>query len=132
MDFFPRRAVEVTAVVLFITKETKAKLDGCPVPAPAIMKHIGADKRHLETTMQALVHAGILKARRGPAGGYLLGRPAEKISTLDLIEALPTSAEEKKSPAIPASIGLAVSGYRTKLAEITIASLLQEKKQDAA
>jgi DNA-binding IscR family transcriptional regulator len=132
MDFFPRRAAEVTRAVLFIAYETEARLDARAVPAPMILKHIGAEKRHLETTLQSFVHAGILKARRGPAGGYLLGRPADTISVLDLIDALPTEAEEKALPMIPRRAALAADRYSKELASITIASLLKDMEQEAA
>lgn len=37
---------------------------------------------------QALTQGGFLQAVRGPGGGYALSRPAEKISLLDVIEAV--------------------------------------------
>jgi len=38
--------------------------------------------------LRRLARSGLLEARRGPAGGYRLARPAEDISVAELLEAL--------------------------------------------
>lgn len=38
--------------------------------------------------LQTLVKAGILESYRGPNGGFVLGRPAEEISLLEVVEAI--------------------------------------------
>jgi Rrf2 family protein len=42
----------------------------------------------LAKVLQALVRAGVVKSRRGPAGGFVLARPAAEISLLAVYEAL--------------------------------------------
>lgn len=42
----------------------------------------------LEQLFVALRRAGLVTARRGARGGFLLGREAERISVLDVVEAL--------------------------------------------
>jgi len=42
----------------------------------------------LEQVFAALRRAGVVRSRRGAAGGYSLGRPAAEISVLDVVAAL--------------------------------------------
>ena len=41
--------------------------------------------RHLETLLQGLVHAKILKGVRGPHGGYQLARDRERITVGEIV-----------------------------------------------
>jgi len=43
---------------------------------------------YLRRTMQQLVRRQILKSKQGPGGGFSLGRPLNKITLLDVIEAI--------------------------------------------
>jgi len=43
---------------------------------------------HLSKVMQRLVKVGLLTSRRGPGGGFVLGREPEKISLLEILEAM--------------------------------------------
>jgi Rrf2 family protein len=52
----------------------------------ARLEHI--PKYYLEKVIRDLMHRGLVRARRGPGGGYQLGRPAETISFRDIIEAV--------------------------------------------
>src|SRR5260370_38735733 len=50
----------------------------------ARMEHI--PKYYLEKVIRDLMHRGLVRARRGPGGGYQLARPAGTISFRDVIE----------------------------------------------
>lgn len=52
----------------------------------ARMEHI--PKYYLEKVIRDLMRRGLVRARRGPGGGYQLARPAETISFRDVIEAV--------------------------------------------
>jgi Rrf2 family protein len=52
-------------------------------------------KRHLEPVLQTLVREGILKAQRGPRGGYKLAREPDRITSEDILRALRGSAAPK-------------------------------------
>jgi Rrf2 family protein len=52
----------------------------------AHMEHI--PKYYLEKVIRDLMRRGLVRARRGPGGGYQLARPAETISFRDVIEAV--------------------------------------------
>lgn len=43
---------------------------------------------HLSKVMQRLNRVGLVSSVRGPAGGYSLGKPREKITLLDIVEAI--------------------------------------------
>jgi len=45
-------------------------------------------KYYLEKVIRDLMHRGLVRARRGPGGGYQLARPPETISFRDVIEAV--------------------------------------------
>jgi Rrf2 family protein len=44
--------------------------------------------KYLEQLTIALRHAGLLRAQRGPSGGYELARPADEITPLDIFLAV--------------------------------------------
>ena len=45
-------------------------------------------RQFLEKIVQHLIHTGLVRSRRGPRGGYVLGRPAEQMTFRDVIEAV--------------------------------------------
>jgi Rrf2 family protein len=45
-------------------------------------------RQYLEKIVQELIHKGLVRSRRGPHGGYVLGRPAEQMTFRDVIEAV--------------------------------------------
>ncbi len=60
--------------------------------APIMMRKLAerqqVSKRYLDNIFATLRHAGLIRTTRGAAGGYMLNRPAEEISLLDVVEAL--------------------------------------------
>ena len=59
-----------------------------PVAAKALASRLDLPPRHLETLLQALVRASILKGVRGPRGGYELARERRRISAGDVVRAV--------------------------------------------
>jgi Rrf2 family transcriptional regulator, nitric oxide-sensitive transcriptional repressor len=53
-----------------------------------IAAHQGVSEAHLSKVMQRLVKVGLLTSRRGPGGGFLLGRESGTISLLEILEAM--------------------------------------------
>jgi Rrf2 family iron-sulfur cluster assembly transcriptional regulator len=53
-----------------------------------ISTRLDVSEHHLAKVHQRLVHAGILTAARGPAGGFLLAKPAEAITLMEIVEAV--------------------------------------------
>jgi Rrf2 family nitric oxide-sensitive transcriptional repressor len=61
-----------------------------------IAAHQGVSEAHLSKVMQRLVKVGLLTSRRGPGGGFLLGRAAESISLLEILEAMDGPMSDNK------------------------------------
>jgi Rrf2 family protein len=53
-----------------------------------ISKKYNIPLEYLLKIMQQLVKAGLLRSKRGPRGGFSLGKPANKITMLQVIEAV--------------------------------------------
>lgn len=48
----------------------------------------GISSNYVHNILNSLKRAGLVRAVRGPKGGYELARPAEKITALDIVSAL--------------------------------------------
>ena len=70
-----------------------------PVAAKALAERHNLAARHLETLLQALVKATILKGVRGPKGGYELAKERRRISVADIIRATLVSENEAETNA---------------------------------
>ena len=103
-----------------------------PVAAKALAARHGLPPRHLETLLQALVHANVLRGVRGPMGGYELARERRGISMADIVRAtddapgpggLPGSASSLVSDVIAPIIETAGRGFLGELETVTIHDL---------
>lgn len=74
-----------------------------PVAAKSLASRHKLPPRHLETMLQALVRAGILKGVRGPRGGYELAKERRRITAGDIVRAAMSSTGEDAMPPIPES-----------------------------
>ena len=54
----------------------------------AIAKEYDIPLEYLLKIMQQLVRIGVLRSKRGPRGGFSLAKPANKITMLEIIEAV--------------------------------------------
>jgi len=59
-----------------------------PMPVAALSEQERIPKKFLETILLALKHRGLVQSRKGPGGGYQLGRPPDRISVGEVIRAL--------------------------------------------
>ena len=72
MNLLSRRCMLAIAAVVDVALHARPT----PVAAKALAARHKLPPRHLETLLQGLVHANILKGVRGPRGGYELARSA--------------------------------------------------------
>lgn len=76
-------------------------------PTPVAAKFLAArhhlPPRHLETVLQQLVRAGILKGVRGPRGGYELARERRRISAGEIVRAAMAASPDESLPPVPDS-----------------------------
>ena len=99
MILLSRRSLLAIAAVVDIA------LHGRPAPVSAKMLSVRHDlpPRHLETMLQALVRAGILKGIRGPRGGYEFAKERRRVTAGDIVRAAMQATGEDSMPPIPHS-----------------------------
>jgi Rrf2 family iron-sulfur cluster assembly transcriptional regulator len=133
-----RRSLLAVAAVVDIALHARP----APVAAKALAARHELPPRHLETVLQGLVRAGILKGVRGPRGGYELARERRRISAGEIVRAaMQVSAEETLAPMprsalVDAVVGPAVQRAMdlclAELDAVTVADLCREAEERAA
>jgi len=81
MNLLSRRSMLAIGAVVDIALHSRPS----PVAAKALAARHRLPPRHLETLLQGLVHAKILKGVRGPRGGYELARERRRISLGEIV-----------------------------------------------
>lgn len=84
MYFLPRNLRIAVEAVIDIAINSHKK----PLSNRELTERHGVSNRYLESSLQTLVHHGILKGRRGPNGGYLLAKSKSQISIGDIVRSL--------------------------------------------
>lgn len=99
MNLLSRRCTLAIAAVIDVAIHARPT----PVAAKALAARHNLPPRHLESLLQALVKADILKGVRGPRGGYELARERRRITAGEIVRAAlsdpsdePTSTAESK------------------------------------
>ncbi|MBJ8347737.1 Rrf2 family transcriptional regulator [Antrihabitans sp. YC2-6] len=64
------------------------RIADAPTPASRLAEFHDVSPSYLAKHLQGLSRAGIIRSVQGKGGGYVLGRPAEEISVLDVVEAV--------------------------------------------
>src|SRR5215831_12862969 len=72
------------AMIHLANEETSDR--ACSVAQIAARERI--PRQFLEKIGQQLIHTGLVRSRRGPHGGYVLGRPANQMTFRDVIESV--------------------------------------------
>lgn len=90
MTLLSRRAVYAVAAVLDVALHARPT----PVSAKALAARQKVGPRHLESVLNALVRANILKGVRGPKGGYELARERRRITVAEIVQASERLAQE--------------------------------------
>ncbi len=130
-----RFAVAVHALSVLALKQE-------PVTSTDLADSIGTNPAFVRHILMQLKAGGLVKARRGKAGGSFLGRAADRISLLDVYDAVRGSARlfaRHKStpsaqcvvgrhilPALDAATAPAQEALRGELAEASIADVLAD------
>lgn len=138
MNLLPRRGLLAVAAVVDIAYHARPT----PIAAKTLAARHGLRPRHLETLLQVLVRAGILKGVRGPRGGYELARERRRISIADIVLAALGQADDKDgdgdddaSPlvaeVVTPMIGSASKSFLERLGEISVDDLCQEAERRA-
>ena len=94
MNLLPERSLLAIAAVVDIAMNARL----APVSAKALAGRHGLMPRHLETLLQELVRAGILKGTRGPRGGYALARERRRITVGEILRSAAKVGEQDAKP----------------------------------
>jgi Rrf2 family transcriptional regulator, iron-sulfur cluster assembly transcription factor len=81
MKVLSRRSVLAIAAVVDVALHSRS----APVHARILAARHKLPSRHLETLLQGLVHAKILKGVRGPRGGYELARESRRVTVGEIV-----------------------------------------------
>jgi len=82
------RLGRAAAYAVFATAHLAENSNGTPIQGRDIAEACGIPSGHLLKILQQLVRAQILSSERGPAGGFVLRKPADEISLLEIVEAI--------------------------------------------
>src|SRR3954451_9384332 len=126
-----------------------SQADG-PVPAQRLAEFHGISRTYLAKNLQLLSRAGIVRSTEGRVGGYMLTRPADKVSVLDIVLAidgpepafrcteirqngpLPASRESCKRPCgVNRVMQAAEQAWRSSLASVSVADLSATVEADS-
>src|SRR3954464_8751052 len=83
MILLSRRSLLAIAAVVDVALHARPS----PVAAKALAARHNLPPRHLETLLQTLVRANILKGVRGPRGGYELARERRRVTMGEIMRA---------------------------------------------
>ncbi|MCM2369481.1 Rrf2 family transcriptional regulator [Aporhodopirellula aestuarii] len=105
-----------------------------PSPADEVAGITQIPRRYLHRVMQNLAAAGLVESRCGTHGGYLLARPAEAITILNVVAAVEPMARICNCPLnlqshtalcpLHAELDRAYAATEEAFAKVTIAALL--------
>jgi len=96
-----------------------------------VAKQAQVSSVYLIQIARVLARAGLIKSKEGAGGGYVLTRPADKISLLEIIEALDSdqsgrgATEPKFHCHFQGAWGAVVSDIKAVLAKKNLSSLLR-------
>ena len=117
--------------------------DGGTMNTVDLAKALGASESHLSKILQRLVHADLVESVRGAFGGFRLGKPADKLSVLAILELFdgPVTAdlacqtmylECEETCCVLRPLMRVLSMTREQLSMITIADSLRGLRGDTA
>ncbi len=102
--------------------------------AQAIAERQAIPARYLEEIIGELRRAGLVVGKRGPRGGYRLGRPAAEIAVAHVLTALATPSQDAGAGVAPDEISVLVERaiderLQAALGELRIEQLLSDARE---
>lgn len=102
---------------------------GDPMPVSEIARRRELPPQFLEQLFGTLRRANIVASRRGVKGGYVLARPAEEITALEVVQTLDGEISEDQLEIPP--WGEIVGALRNQLQERSLATLAEAESADS-
>jgi Rrf2 family protein len=78
--------------VLFLATQEKARV----VSVEEIAHAIGAPRNYLGKTLNALAKSGVLNSSRGPNGGFILARSANRLSVAQIVDLFDSPVQQSR------------------------------------
>ena len=102
-----------------------------PIPARDIARRQDIPDAFAHQVLGSLAKAGFVRTSRGPGGGHTLGRPAERISLLDVVESVEGAPEDTQGDSdVVSRLWRALEDQqRAYLAGWSLADLAQEHRE---
>lgn len=135
MILLSRRSVLAIAAVVDVALHARPT----PVAAKVLAQRHHLPPRHLETVLQALVRAGVLRGVRGPRGGYELAKERRRITAGEIVRAAMTVPQDDATAPIPESIlvdavvtpavKIAGEGFLARLDLVSVEELCREAEE---
>lgn len=133
MILLSRRSVLAIAAVVDVALHSRPT----PVAAKVLAQRHNLPPRHLETVLQALVRAGVLRGVRGPRGGYELARERRRITAGEIVRAAMTVAQDDTPVpesnlvefVVTPAVKKAGEGFLARLDVVTIEDLCREAEE---
>lgn len=129
MSVLSRRALIAITTVVDVALHARPT----PVPAKVLAARHQLGPRHLESVLNALVRAGILKGVRGPRGGYELARERRRITLADIVRVAEGTPEDTAGSGPPLvgmviapAIDRAAQAFLRELEDISVETLFAE------
>jgi Rrf2 family cysteine metabolism transcriptional repressor len=101
-----------------------------PVPIAQVAERRGMPVQFLEQLFATLRRAGLLQSQRGVKGGYTLARPADRITVLEVVQALDGKVGEEGAEA-GGIWAEGVEALRTVFRSTTIAEIARREAEEA-
>jgi Rrf2 family iron-sulfur cluster assembly transcriptional regulator len=90
LKFTEPRITAVTMMVVIAQKRSEK-----PVRLCAVAEIMDVSLSYLETLVAGLLDSGLIRSLRGPTGGYILAKPTDGISLLDIVLSIESSSAKK-------------------------------------
>ena len=84
-----------------------------------LAEELNASQAHLAKVFQKLGKAGIVKSVRGPSGGFVLDKPADEISFLNIFEIMEGQVQRSNCPAGKGTCPFSSCIFSSELSGIT-------------
>ena len=81
----PRMLSHTAEYALRAVLHLAAQPNGMAVRVPELAEATGVPRNYLSKTLHQLARAGVLRSTRGPAGGFRLARPADRLTLHEIV-----------------------------------------------
>jgi Rrf2 family transcriptional regulator, cysteine metabolism repressor len=136
---YPMKLTQSASYAIHATLRLVENKESAPIPCSKLAEQGKMPERFLLQILRDLAKHGILISTRGGSGGFMLGRPPDEISLLEVIEAVegPLKATLPLRAALPHSAGERLDQalcevneeIRRQLQAISLSDLLAKAKR---